>query len=164
MVMRTHRGGGSCWAEAAIMFANATDIIGHGPPGTWPKQLTTTSAPVTTVVTSFEDSASPTTTVSSLESLSESLAGLRTSATTSWPDSRAIRVKTNPVAPVAPSTAIFIVREEALGNESVLSSWRFHSEKPRRCRRIPHAAARADVAGCNTPCKAKRGAVCRRQS
>ena len=77
MVMRTHRGGGSCWAEAAIMFANATDIIGHGPPGTWPKQLTTTSAPVTTVVTSFEDSASPTTTVSSLESLSESLAGLR---------------------------------------------------------------------------------------
>lgn len=36
-------------------------------------------------------------------------------------------MKTNPVAPVAPSTAIFIVREEALGNESVLSSWRFHS-------------------------------------
>ena len=46
-------------------------------------------------------------------------------------------MKTNPVAPVAPSTAIFIVREEALGNESVLSSWRFHTASAEKAETMP---------------------------
>ena len=112
VVMRTHRGAGDCCAAALMMFAKATDIIGHGPPGTWPRQLTITSAPVTTALTLSNESASPTTTFKSLASWSESLLASRTRAVTLWPASSAIREKTVPVAPVAPRTAIFIVSQK----------------------------------------------------
>lgn len=45
VVMSTQRGRGLCISAALRMFAKATDIIGHGPPGSIPRQLTTASAP-----------------------------------------------------------------------------------------------------------------------
>ena len=112
MVVRSTQRGGLAWrAAAAMMCSNATDIIGHAPPGTWPRQLTTASTPSRVLLTSSALVASPVLTCSAVCPLrSSSFDGVRTSTATSCPESSASFVNFLPVGPVAPRTAIFIAR------------------------------------------------------
>ena len=93
----------------ARMLAAVFSMMCVAARGGWPTHETTTSAPAHNLATSSLDVASPWTILRFL-CVSVIFEGVRASAVTEWPRSKALVQKSVPTGPVEPRTAIFTIR------------------------------------------------------